>query len=175
MILVLEANARKHLAVGTVRVIESSGASSNTIPGWASFTIDIRHPSDEVIDSIMKEVNREMHSISKENPRFSFRLEQVWESLAATFDKIMLDYLRNAAQEEVGLRSILDIISFAGHDSAMTTLKVPTAMLFVPCRNRISHSPVEFTTKAQCRDRVQILLNAILKYDTWLVARHTKM
>jgi hypothetical protein len=73
----------------------------------------------------------------------------------------------------------------SGHDSAMTDLEVPNAMLFVPSKNGISHSPDEFTSKEQvCEnfiwfclfdataadtynsgDGVQVLLQVVLEYD----------
>lgn len=74
-------------------------------------------------------------------------MEQVWHSPAANFDERLLGCLRKAAIEEVGEAS--EMISFAGHDSAMTALQVPTAMLFVPCKDGVSHSPEEYASPEQ--------------------------
>jgi N-carbamoyl-L-amino-acid hydrolase len=75
------------------------------------------------------------------DPQF-FEMEQVWHSPAARFDQHLLWSLLEAATDEVGER--IDMISFAGHDSAMTALQVPTAMLFIPCKDGVSHSPAEY-------------------------------
>lgn len=40
---------------------------------------------------------------------------------------------------------VMDMISYAGHDSAETAHVVPTAMIFVPSKGEISHNPAEFT------------------------------
>src|SRR3978361_66189 len=76
-----------------------------------------------------------------------FQMEEVWHSPAAIFDQQLLDALRATATDEVG--ETMEMISFAGHDSAMTALQVPTAMLFVPCKDGISHAPEEFSSREQ--------------------------
>jgi hypothetical protein len=43
----------------------------------------------------------------------------------------------------------MEMISFAGHDSALVSEKTPTAMIFIPCLDGISHSPLEHSTKEQ--------------------------
>ena len=74
-------------------------------------------------------------------------MEQVWHSPAAYFDENMLDCVSKAAEKEVG--GTMEMISFAGHDSAMTSLQVPTAMVFIPCRDGVSHAPEEYSSQQQ--------------------------
>lgn len=80
----------------------------------------------------------------------SFHMEQVWHSPATVFDQQLLGSLRKAAADEVG--KTMDMISFAGHDSAMTALQVPTAMLLVPCKDGVSHAPDEYSIPEQWYD-----------------------
>ena len=53
-------------------------------------------------------------------------------------------------------------MSGAGHDAANISRISPTAMLFVPSVNGISHNEREFTNKEHCALGAQALLNAVL-------------
>jgi N-carbamoyl-L-amino-acid hydrolase len=45
-------------------------------------------------------------------------------------------------------------------------------MIFVPCRDGISHNEAEWTSKEQCAAGAQVLLQAVLDYDRTLAERH---
>lgn len=148
--LLMDELARQHGAVATVGVIQPGRrASANTIPGSADFTMDIRCPSEAKIVMIVATLEKEMRRLEAENSKLAFRLEQVWHSPAADFDTEMLDCLRSAASRLVGIEGSMDMMSFAGHDSALTALQIPTAMLFVPCKDGVSHAPEEWSTPEQ--------------------------
>ena len=55
--------------------------------------------------------------------------------------------------------------SGAGHDAQDMALIVPTAMIFVPSRGGISHSPREFTSAKDMANGANVLLNTILALD----------
>jgi hypothetical protein len=44
-------------------------------------------------------------------------------------------------------------------------------MIFVPCRDGVSHNEAEFSSKEQCARRAQVLLQAVLDYDRGLAER----
>ena len=52
-----------------------------------------------------------------------------------------------------------------GHDAAYVSRVAPAAMVFVPCRDGISHNEAEFSSKEQCAAGAQVLLQAVLDYD----------
>ena len=64
------------------------------------------------------------------------------------------------------------MVSGAGHDAAYVSRVAPTAMIFVPCHNGVSHNEAEFTSKEQCAMGAQVLLQAVLDYDRRLAERH---
>ena len=64
-----------------------------------------------------------------------------------------------------------DMVSGAGHDAAYVARVAPTAMIFVPCRDGISHNEAEFSSKEQCAAGAQVLLQAVLDYDRQLAER----
>ncbi len=60
--------------------------------------------------------------------------------------------------------SARDIISGAGHDAAYISRVAPTAMVFVPCKDGISHNEAEFTSKEQCAAGAQVLLQCRARF-----------
>jgi len=85
------------------------------------------------------------------------------------FDADCVDAVRRAASDSG--YSVRDIVSGAGHDSAYVARVAPTAMIFVPCRDGISHNEAEFTSQEQCAMGAQVLLQAVLTYDRMLAER----
>jgi N-carbamoyl-L-amino-acid hydrolase len=61
-----------------------------------------------------------------------------------------------------------DMVSGAAHDAAYIARIAPTAMIFVPCRDGVSHNEAEFTSQEQCAAGAQVLLQAVLDYDRTL-------
>ena len=55
-----------------------------------------------------------------------------------------------------------DIVSGPGHDAAYIARIAPTTMIFVPCKDGISHNELESTTLEECAAGAQVLLNAVL-------------
>jgi len=78
---------------------------------------------------------------------------------------------RAAAQSGFSSR---EIFSGAGHDAAYVSRVAPTSMIFVPCRNGISHNEAEFSAKEQCAAGAQVLLQAVLDYDRRLAEQHAR-
>jgi N-carbamoyl-L-amino-acid hydrolase len=54
------------------------------------------------------------------------------------------------------------MIAAAGHDSALVAGLCPSAMLFVPSADGISHNPKEYSTKEQLARGAQVLLDVVL-------------
>lgn len=63
------------------------------------------------------------------------------------------------------------ITCMSGHDSLMTMLKAPTAMLFVRSKGGYSHSPKEWSEKQDCADGALALGRTVLHYDDYLRRR----
>jgi N-carbamoyl-L-amino-acid hydrolase len=74
-----------------------------------------------------------------------------------------------AACQDVGL-PFLRMSSGAGHDAMCMEAITREAMLFVPSRNGVSHSPDEFTSAEQCIAGARVLLAALLRIDQYLDA-----
>ena len=58
--------------------------------------------------------------------------------------------------------SAREIVSGAGHDAVYMARVVPTAMIFVPCKDGISHAEIEYASPEACADGANVLLHAVL-------------
>jgi N-carbamoyl-L-amino-acid hydrolase len=168
-----DAIARAHgpAAVATVGMVEVKPNSRNVIPGEVFLTVDVRHPEMETLDSVEDALMR----ASKEACSalgLDLTLTRIWDQPAVRFDADCIACVRAAAA--AGGFSFREMISGAGHDAAYVARVAPTSMIFVPCRNGISHNEAEFASKEQCAAGAQVLLQAVLNYDRKLAERFSQ-
>ncbi len=149
-------------AVGTVGLLEVRPNSRNVIPGEVFFTIDFRHPQDARLDEMELELSRAVADVAAETG-LAIDWRRIWGSPPVVFDADCIACVREGA-ERAGL-SARDIISGPGHDAANVARIAPTSMIFVPCKDGISHNEAESTTFDECAAGAQVLLNAVLAYD----------
>ncbi|HEY9453965.1 MAG TPA: M20 family metallo-hydrolase [Bradyrhizobium sp.] len=155
-------------AVGTVGLLEVKPGSPNVVPGEVFFTIDMRDPDADVLDRMERAIAAAGESIAKELG-LEIALKNIWTQPAVQFDAGCIAAVR-AAAEASGF-STRDMMSGAGHDAAYVARVAPTSMIFVPCRDGISHNEAEFSSKEQCAAGAQVLLQAVLDYDRRLAER----
>jgi N-carbamoyl-L-amino-acid hydrolase len=89
-----------------------------------------------------------------------FHLHEIWYAPPVAFDPECIDAVRQAAAG-LGL-SAREIVSGAGHDAVYMARVVPTAMIFVPCKDGISHNEAEYASPEACTDGANVLLHAAL-------------
>jgi N-carbamoyl-L-amino-acid hydrolase len=165
----VNACARRHpSAVGTVGVLEVKPGSPNVIPGEVFHTMDLRDPEVGVLDRIEKDITAAAETIAGELG-LSVAIKTISAEPAVRFDADCVAAVRTAAAAS-GYSS-RDIISRAGHDAAFVARVAPTAMIFVPCKDGISHNEAEYSSKEQCAAGAQVLLQAVLDYDRRLAER----
>jgi beta-ureidopropionase / N-carbamoyl-L-amino-acid hydrolase len=150
------------LAVSTVGLMEVRPNSRNILPGEVFFTIDLRHPEDEVVATMETEVKAAIERIAGEL-KLEVKVEQVWDSPAVKFDPACVNAVRTAAQENE--YSHREIVSGAGHDAAYMARVAPTAMIFIPCEKGISHNEIEKAEFDHVAAGANVLLRAVLEYD----------
>ena len=96
-------------------------------------------------------------------------VKNIWTQPPQAFDPACISAVREAAR--VSGYSTRDMISGAGHDAAYVARVAPSAMIFVPCKDGISHNEAEYSSKEQCAAGAQVLLQAVLDYDRRLAER----
>jgi hydantoinase/carbamoylase family amidase len=154
----------------TIAVINSSPQSINTIAGTVELGLDIRAPTDSDVDLVEKLCRERFQDICDEHG-LKVSIDNFWVSPAIKFNATMISCVRESAKE-VGCT--LELTSGAGHDSVYTSRKVPTAMIFVRCRDGVSHNPAEYTRPEDCATGAQVLLGAYLRYDEFVKQSNSK-
>jgi N-carbamoyl-L-amino-acid hydrolase len=148
--------------VGTVGLVEVKPNSRNVIPGEVFFSVDFRHPDDDVLDVMEAALKEKVAAVAAERG-LEIELKPVWNSPAVKFDPECIAAVR-AGAEKAGFAS-RDIVSGAGHDAAYIARIAPTTMIFVPCKDGLSHNEAESSTLEECAAGAQVLLSAVLAYD----------
>jgi N-carbamoyl-L-amino-acid hydrolase len=146
-------------ACATVGLLNVYPNSRNVIPGEVFFTIDLRHPDNNVLQAMDLKL-RELCEKIASDIGLTMEFEQIWYSPAIQFDKSCVDSIRAAAQASG--YSHRDIVSGAGHDACYISRVAPTAMVFVPCEDGISHNEAENATPEDLAAGCDILFQAVL-------------
>ncbi len=145
--------------VATVGKLESSPGASNVISGQAQLTLDLRHPDPVVRARAFASVRKHAEEIAKRRD-----LGLVWTdspSFAETpCDDRLTDVLRRAIMDE-GIEP-LSLFSGAGHDAITMSNVGPVTMMFVRCRDGISHNPAESIDEPDVEVTVRVLRRFLL-------------
>jgi N-carbamoyl-L-amino-acid hydrolase len=155
--------AHSHAPSGraTIGEFQAYPGSRNTVPGRVRFTVDLRHPDGATMDAMDHALREAFERARGQHPgRLEFHLEEIWYAPPVAFDPECIEAVRQAAAK-LGL-SAREIVSGAGHDAVYMARAVPTAMIFVPCKDGISHAEVEYASPEACADGANVLLNAVL-------------
>jgi len=161
IVLAVERIANKHRpnAVGTVGEAVIAAPSRNVIPGEVAFTIDVRSPEAKTLDTIDKELREAIAEIAPRR-KATIELTAIWRKEPTVFDPKLVDAVENAAKT-LGY-SHRRITSGAGHDACNLATVVPAAMVFVPCKDGVSHNELEDATQLDCTAGANVLMHTVL-------------
>jgi len=152
-------SAGEEEAVATVGEVSVSPGSRNAIPGRVIFTLDIRAPRLQAVDTLYRTITARATEIAlEENLKAESRV--LWSDAETGFAPVCVDAV-SAAARELSVPS-RPISSGAGHDAVNLAQICPAGMLFIPCRNGISHSPDEAITPFDAFTGASVLLSAAL-------------
>ncbi|KAL5508550.1 hypothetical protein ACEPAH_6169 [Sanghuangporus vaninii] len=156
----------------SVAVINSSPQSINTLASSVQFNIDVRAKDDETLASLESELEKACWEIADDASVEMRVWERFWNARRTVFDERCVGFVREAVQEAgLGWR---EIQSGAGHDSVYTASRVPTSMIFVRCKDGISHNPAEYASPEDIAAGATVLLGAVLRHDAYLASRETE-
>ena len=145
---------------GTVGMVHVHPNSRNVIPGQVRFSIDLRNASDALVDLQVDEVKAFAQRLVAET---GLRIEIVPVSSypAQQFDRECVQSVANAAGR-LGY-SHMPAVSGAGHDAVYAARLAPTGMVFVPCKDGISHNEIEDAQPAHLEAGCNVLLQVMLE------------
>lgn len=144
---------------GTVGWLQVVNASRNVVPGEVRFSVEFRHPETAVIEDLAARFPAVVQEIATAN-RTPLELTQLFKIPHQPFDPACVDLVREASAR-LGY-STREIISGAGHDAVYVARSVPTAMIFTPCKDGLSHNEAESIQPEEAEAGAQVLFQAIL-------------
>lgn len=144
---------------GTVGCITAHPGSRNVIPGEVTMTLDMRHWEPEALATMSQALATAIANIS-ERHGLDYTLTPTADFAPEFFDERCVEAVRRGA-ERLGL-SHREIISGAGHDAIFIGRVAPAAMIFIPCKDGISHNEAESATPEHVHAGANVLLHAVL-------------
>ena len=164
IVLGVEALALEHPpGVATVGSLHLAPNSRNVVPGEVRLEVDMRHPDEDGLEA-MEAALRDY--LAQQAPEA--QVSVIWRKTPIQFDASLRAVIRKEA-DGLGL-SAMGMVSGAGHDAAFLAGRVPSAMIFIPSREGLSHNEREFSSPKQCADGANVLLRSVLRADELLAS-----
>jgi allantoate deiminase len=159
MLLAIESRARQDdELVATIGELVAPEGAPNTIPGFVRFTLDIRSPSDARRRQAVADITERVRLIAQAR-QVEAVISLSHDAPAAPCDRLLCDVLA-ASIERCGLTRFR-LPSGAGHDAMAFRGWVPIAMLFVRCRDGVSHHPTEYASAEDIDVAAQVLADFV--------------
>lgn len=148
--------------VGTVGMMKVEPDAPNIIPGRAEFSVELRDLDAAKVRRIWSDIEKRFAAISKEED-VPIQCTALDFDEPAKADPLVQQTIRDAARS-AGL-AYLDLPSGAGHDAQNAARFTRMGMIFVPSRNGISHSPLEFTSWSDVTNGAEVLYRTVVSLD----------
>ncbi|MBR5486556.1 MAG: M20 family metallo-hydrolase [Phascolarctobacterium sp.] len=157
LILAVEAAAtaeKDNGTVGTVGVVDVEPSSINVVPGGVTLWVDVRGVNDESIARTLEAIKAEAKAVAESD---GVAIE--FEMLTADKPVALSEELAKKAEAICEAEGIdyLHMNSGAGHDAMHMAKLAPTTMIFIPCKEGISHNPAEFAKNEDICRAVEVL------------------
>jgi beta-ureidopropionase / N-carbamoyl-L-amino-acid hydrolase len=144
---------------GTVGQLLVSPNSRNVVPGEVRFSVEFRHPSDAEVDVLDSEFPPAAQAIA-DACGVQLKLTTLFKIPAQPFDAGCVDLVRQGAAR-LGYTT-REIVSGAGHDAVYVARHIPTAMIFTPCKDGLSHNEAESIEPEEAEAGCQVLFEAVV-------------
>jgi allantoate deiminase len=148
--------------MATVGRLDVQPNISNVVPGGVTHTLDVRHQTEFILDEASVWLKERAAEIARAR-----RLDLTWEILQVTpakeCDGPLSRRLLNAVEMVTGAN--LQLPSGAGHDAAILAPFFPVAMLFVRCREGLSHHPDEFVSVDDIGVALQVIVEFLRSWE----------
>lgn len=167
--------AKEFSGLITTGIFRAEPGSINTMAHTVRFTLDMRHPSNSVLTKMVERCRQSFDRIAREDSECG--VEVIWTTLtensAVEFHPDCITAIELAAHDvcfnlpgqSSDHKKWRHIVSGAGHDSCNVSRRCPTAMIFTPTRNGMSHTPDEYCSPEDCVLGAEVLMGAVIRYD----------
>ena len=130
----------------------------NIVPAEAKLAFEFRHSTPEYLET-MTDVLLTLAQQTADQFKLALEIESVAQVAPALMNETLMLHLETAA-DQLGLKHTR-LFSFAGHDAQSMQARFPSAMIFVPSVNGISHQPAEFTPPEAVINGANVLLHTV--------------
>lgn len=145
---------------GTVGMVQVFPNSRNVIPGEVKFSIDLRNVNDALLNTMHEEILAFVDKTASDSG-LNITIDRVSYYPPCPFHPDCVDAVRSATAR-LGY-STMDVVSGAGHDAIYTARLAPSGMIFVPCKDGISHNEIEDAKSEHLEAGCNVLLLAMLE------------
>jgi N-carbamoyl-L-amino-acid hydrolase len=145
--------------VATVGAINLHPNLVNVVAASATLTVDLRNTDDAVLVDSERRLGLFLDELADQEG-VTITSRSLARSEPVTFDPTVVG-LVEAVAVDLGL-STLRLPSGAGHDAQMLARVCPSAMIFTPSRDGISHNPSEYTEPADIEAGTNVLARVLL-------------
>ena len=153
--------------LATVGTIAVAPGAPNVIPGEVTLSLDVRHPRDSSRRAALTLLLDVAKKIARQR-KLSVEWQRTQDNRAVSCSPQLTALLEQSVRA-VQHRSVT-LVSGAGHDAVVMSALTPVAMLFVRCRDGLSHHPDEFAAPAD----LEIALRAVIDFLARLAKVHAE-
>ncbi|TNB47445.1 Zn-dependent hydrolase [Martelella lutilitoris] len=157
------AHSPSDIARITIGKVELFPNHPHTVPGEATFSVIIRDASEAVMRGLQRLFYRTTAAVAAKHG-LAYEIEEKSVIAPVAFDAGLVDLLSGEA-EALGFPATR-MISGAGHDAQTMMALCPSAMIFVPSRNGISHAPEEYSEWADIEKGAELMLAALMRLSS---------
>lgn len=143
-----------HPLVCTVGELYVSPNASNVIPGTVRFSLDCRHPNQEILHQFVQELEILISTLAKKQ-NITAEIDRWLDIAPVAMNTVLVEQLEQICQTRQ--LNYKKMSSGAGHDAQVVGEFLPTVMIFTPSIKGISHSPEEFTEEADLLLAISVL------------------
>ncbi len=140
----------------TIGMFTVTPNAPSVVPGRVIFSLDLRHPDAATLRKLGDAIPK---ICAKARGRCEVSVKELLHDPPLEFAVPIRDTIRSAATT-LGV-PWMDILSFAGHDSRYLHYICPTAMIFIPCKDGISHNEAESIREQDALDGTRVLAEAV--------------
>lgn len=148
--------------VGTVGTISVTPGAMNVIPGQVELGIDIRSISQVAKEQVCNELTSFIASVC-EKRQLTYTMDTIVDETPVAIDEEMINLVGTSC-EDLGIE-YMKLPSGAGHDAMNMAEKTQVAMIFIPCKDGVSHNPQEVASVQDISTGILVLESLVRKLD----------
>ncbi len=152
--------AKTGTGVGTVGQISVSPGMINTVPGAVTFTVDLRDINPQTAENMERDVLRHAEHVCADSGLTLAPVELIHKLPPTLCDEELMKVVEKAFVKQK--QDVFRLPSGAWHDAMRMARIAPMAMIFVRCKNGVSHRPDEWASREDCETAANVLLQTLM-------------